>query len=155
MWSELKRAPEDGPETVETSVSARLAMYRGLEQLARRKAEAAASEYIRESYRNIARGWATLSTHIERVGERAALQSVLHETETGSDVGEDSKMSELEKLSPVEQAMACRSKAEELAADVLAASPEKADELRKLSRQWLLRAQQLEDGNEHLAAAIH
>jgi hypothetical protein len=57
-------------------------------------------------------------------------------------------MSELEKLSPIERAIACRSKAEELAAEIALASPEKADELRKLSRKWLLLAQELEDGHE-------
>ena len=62
-------------------------------------------------------------------------------------------MSELEKLPPVEQAMACRSKAEELAAEIELATPAKADELRKLSRKWLLLAQELEDHPESAALA--
>ena len=53
-------------------------------------------------------------------------------------------MSELGKLSPVERAMACRSKAEELVEEMGRAPPGKVEELRKLSRQWLLRAQQLD-----------
>jgi hypothetical protein len=53
-------------------------------------------------------------------------------------------MSELGKLPLIERAMACRSKAEELVAEVERASPATAEELRKLSRQWLLLAQQLE-----------
>jgi hypothetical protein len=57
-------------------------------------------------------------------------------------------MSESGSSSPIERAMACRSKAEELAAEVLRASPEAAEELRKLSRQWLLLAQQLESRQE-------
>jgi hypothetical protein len=57
-------------------------------------------------------------------------------------------MSELGTLSPLERAVVCRSKAEELAEAVLHASPEGAEELRKLSRQWLLLAQQLETRSE-------
>jgi hypothetical protein len=53
-------------------------------------------------------------------------------------------MSELRLLPPIEGATACRSKAEGLAAEIDLASPANAVELRKLSRQWLLRAQQLE-----------
>jgi hypothetical protein len=57
-------------------------------------------------------------------------------------------MSELGKLSPLERAMACRSRAEELVAEVGAASPATAEELRKLSRQWLLLAQHLESRDD-------
>ena len=51
----------------------------------------------------------------------------------------------LGKLPLVERAMACRSRAEELVEELGRASPETAVELRKLSRQWLLLAQHLED----------
>jgi hypothetical protein len=83
MWSESNHTTEDRRETVDTSDSSRLAMYRALERLALCKAQTAASEHLRESYLNIAKGWATLSAHIERVGERAALASVLYETKHG------------------------------------------------------------------------
>jgi len=55
------------------------------------------------------------------------------------------QMSELGKLSFVERAMACRARAEELVEELERAPEPVADELRKLSRQWLLLAQQLEE----------
>ena len=54
-------------------------------------------------------------------------------------------MREFGKLPLIERAMACRSRAEELVEELQRASPETAEELRRLSRQWLLLAQHLED----------